>query len=187
MQINHLINGKSVLGTDYFETVNPATQEVLAEVASGGEAEVNAAVAAAKAAFPKWANTPAADRAKLIRKLGAVATSIRDVAQVLVDELRAHFGWPHVSLFRVDRDRSRAGSDRGGRLAQGVRGLDDGGYAVARLDERDGGGLDGCVLGGLGSRVPWGTHAGAGNDVGHRVTVRRRSAGSAQVEPDRAT
>ena len=67
MQINHLINGKSVPGTDYFETVNPATQEVLAEVASGGEAEVNAAVAAAKDAFPKWANTPAADRAKLIR------------------------------------------------------------------------------------------------------------------------
>ena len=53
MQINHLINGKSVAGTDYFETVNPATQEVLAEVASGGEAEVNAAVAAAKAALPK--------------------------------------------------------------------------------------------------------------------------------------
>jgi 5-carboxymethyl-2-hydroxymuconic-semialdehyde dehydrogenase len=32
---------------------------VLAEVASGGEAEVHAAVAAAKAAFPKWAATPA--------------------------------------------------------------------------------------------------------------------------------
>ena len=53
MQINHLINGKSVSGTDYFETVNPATQEVLAEVASGGETEVNAAVAAAKEAFSK--------------------------------------------------------------------------------------------------------------------------------------
>jgi 5-carboxymethyl-2-hydroxymuconic-semialdehyde dehydrogenase len=56
--------------TDYFETVNPATQEVLAEVAAGGEAEVDAAVAAAKATFPKWANTPATDRARLIRKLG---------------------------------------------------------------------------------------------------------------------
>ncbi|MEN9831106.1 MAG: hypothetical protein RLZZ487_711, partial [Pseudomonadota bacterium] len=33
-----------------FETINPATQEVLAEVASGGEAEVNAAVAAANSA-----------------------------------------------------------------------------------------------------------------------------------------
>jgi len=69
-QIDHLIGGKSVKGSDYFETVNPATQEVLAEVASGGEAEVNAAVTAAKEAFPKWAGMPAPERAKLIRKLG---------------------------------------------------------------------------------------------------------------------
>ena len=48
MKIDHLINGQRVAGSDYFETRNPATQEVLAEVASGGEAEVNAAVAAAK-------------------------------------------------------------------------------------------------------------------------------------------
>ena len=34
MRIDHLINGKAVAGRDYFETVNPATQEVLAEVAS---------------------------------------------------------------------------------------------------------------------------------------------------------
>ena len=30
MRIEHLINGKSVAGKDYFETVNPATQDVLA-------------------------------------------------------------------------------------------------------------------------------------------------------------
>ena len=82
MQINHLINGKSVAGTDYFETINPATQEVLAEVASGGEAEVNAAVAAAKAAFPKWAGLPAPERAKLVRKLGdLIAQHVPEIAQ----------------------------------------------------------------------------------------------------------
>ena len=43
-------------GRDTFETVNPATQETLAEVARGGPDEVNAAVAAAKAAFPAWAS-----------------------------------------------------------------------------------------------------------------------------------
>jgi 5-carboxymethyl-2-hydroxymuconic-semialdehyde dehydrogenase len=57
-QIQHLIDGQSVAGRDYFETVNPATQEVLAEVASGGEAEVHAAVAAAKAAFPNGPACP---------------------------------------------------------------------------------------------------------------------------------
>ena len=82
MRIDHLINGKAVPGRDYFETVNPATQEVLAEVASGGEGEVNAAVAAAKAAFPTWAGMPAPQRAKLIRKLGdLIAAHVPEIAQ----------------------------------------------------------------------------------------------------------
>jgi 5-carboxymethyl-2-hydroxymuconic-semialdehyde dehydrogenase len=82
MRIEHLINGKSVAGRDYFETVNPATQEVLAEVASGGEQEVNDAVAAAKAAFPAWSSMAAPDRAKLIRKLGElIAKHVPEIAQ----------------------------------------------------------------------------------------------------------
>jgi len=67
MRIDHLINGKSVAGKDYFETVNPATQDVLAEVASGTSIEVNAAVQAAKDAFPAWAARPATERAKIMR------------------------------------------------------------------------------------------------------------------------
>ncbi|MDP9968909.1 5-carboxymethyl-2-hydroxymuconic-semialdehyde dehydrogenase [Variovorax paradoxus] len=87
MRIEHLINGKAVKSTDYFETVNPATQEVLAEVASGGEAEVNAAVAAAKEAFPKWAGMPAAERAKLVRKLGdLIARHVPEIARTETDD-----------------------------------------------------------------------------------------------------
>lgn len=82
MRIDHLINGKTVAGRDYFETVNPATQEVLAEVASGGAAEVDAAVAAAKAAFPAWAGLPATERAKLVRRLGdLIAQHVPEIAQ----------------------------------------------------------------------------------------------------------
>ncbi|MGO2345848.1 MAG: aldehyde dehydrogenase family protein, partial [Providencia sp.] len=69
-QINHWINGKNVASKAYFETTNPATGEVLAEVASGGQDEINQAVAAAKDAFPKWANTPMKERARLMRRLG---------------------------------------------------------------------------------------------------------------------
>jgi 5-carboxymethyl-2-hydroxymuconic-semialdehyde dehydrogenase len=92
MQIQHLIDGAAVPSRDYFETVNPATQEVLAEVARGGEREVDAAVAAAKAAFPAWAGRPAAERAALLRKLGDLiakhvaeiaATETRDTGQVI--------------------------------------------------------------------------------------------------------
>ena len=66
MRIPHLINGQLVEGRETFNTVNPATQEVLAEVCDGGAAEVNAAVAAARAAFPAWAGRPATERAALI-------------------------------------------------------------------------------------------------------------------------
>src|SRR5260370_23775581 len=92
MQIQHLVNGAAVPSRAYFETVNPATEEVLAEVARGGEREVGAAVAAAKAAFPAWAGLPSPKRAELLRKLGdlitkhvpAIAkTETRDTGQVI--------------------------------------------------------------------------------------------------------
>ncbi|MGI9218392.1 MAG: aldehyde dehydrogenase family protein, partial [Hydrogenophaga sp.] len=82
MKIDHLINGKTVAGTDYFETVNPATQGVLAEVASGTDAEVNAAVQAAKDALPAWAGLPATERAKKVRALGdLIAKHVPEIAR----------------------------------------------------------------------------------------------------------
>ena len=69
-KVNHWINGKNVESKEYFEDLNPATGEVIAEVASGGQKEIDEAVAAAKEAFPKWANTPMKERARLMRKLG---------------------------------------------------------------------------------------------------------------------
>ena len=87
MKIDHLINGKAVPGDTYFETVNPATQQVLAEVAAGGEAEVNAAVSAAKDAFPKWAGLPATERAKKIRALGElIAQHVPEISTTETDD-----------------------------------------------------------------------------------------------------
>ena len=87
MKIDHLINGKAVPGDTYFETVNPATQQVLAEVAAGGEAEVNAAVSAAKDAFPKWAGLPAIERAKKIRALGElIAQHVPEISTTETDD-----------------------------------------------------------------------------------------------------
>lgn len=45
--VNHWIDGKNITSKDYFTTINPATGEVLADVASGDK-EINQAVAAAK-------------------------------------------------------------------------------------------------------------------------------------------
>jgi 5-carboxymethyl-2-hydroxymuconic-semialdehyde dehydrogenase len=80
--IPHLINGQAVASATSFETLNPATQEVLAEVAAGGAGEINAAVQAAKDAFPKWAGLPATERARLMRKLGElIAAHVPEIAR----------------------------------------------------------------------------------------------------------
>ncbi len=86
-RIDHLINGKSVAGSRYFETVNPATQGVLAEVASGTETDVDAAVRAAKDAFPAWAGLPATERARKVRALGdLIARHVPEIARTETDD-----------------------------------------------------------------------------------------------------
>jgi aldehyde dehydrogenase (NAD+) len=52
-----------------FEVVNPATGRVLARVAQAGSADVDAAVAAAKAARPDWRGTPGSVRARYLYAL----------------------------------------------------------------------------------------------------------------------
>jgi betaine-aldehyde dehydrogenase len=51
------------------EVIEPATEEVMAEVPRAGVEEVDAAVARAKAAFPAWRAVAPADRARLLRDL----------------------------------------------------------------------------------------------------------------------
>jgi len=55
-RFGHFINGTWQPPTDggYFETTDPSTGEVLATVAQGSAADVDAAVRAARAALPKW-------------------------------------------------------------------------------------------------------------------------------------
>ncbi|HZG93324.1 MAG TPA: aldehyde dehydrogenase family protein [Mycobacteriales bacterium] len=55
---------------DVFKTINPATEEVLAEVSTAGEQDVDRAVAAARKAFDGgWGAMPGAERAKYIFRI----------------------------------------------------------------------------------------------------------------------
>jgi len=81
--IEHLIGGDKVGSRETFETLNPATGEVIDEVAAAGEAEVAAAVDAARRAFPAWAAKPAAERARLMRRLGdLIAANVPELASL---------------------------------------------------------------------------------------------------------
>jgi aldehyde dehydrogenase (NAD+) len=77
------INGKFTApkSRKYFPTINPATEEQLAEVAEAGEADVNAAVEAAKKAQPKWARLKPQERAKyLFRIARRIQERAREIA-----------------------------------------------------------------------------------------------------------
>src|ERR1700753_2377095 len=84
-----LINGQFVESktSEWHDVVNPATQEVLAQVPFATDAEIDAAVAAAKAAFKTWRNTPLAARARIMLKLQAlVRENMTRIAQTLSAE-----------------------------------------------------------------------------------------------------
>jgi aldehyde dehydrogenase (NAD+) len=55
-----------------FKTVNPASEEVLAEVASAGPEDVDRAVAAARRAFEPWSALPGAERAKYLYRIARI-------------------------------------------------------------------------------------------------------------------
>lgn len=68
MLISHRINGQVVVNSAnrIQKVFNPATSEVSAQVALADNSEVDAAVAAAKAAFPAWASTSVLKRARVM-------------------------------------------------------------------------------------------------------------------------
>lgn len=79
----HFINGKFVEPTEgeYFDTVNPATEEKLAEVTNGSHADVDAAVKAARQAYNKyWSKMSGRDRGRYIYR---IARMIQEKAREL--------------------------------------------------------------------------------------------------------
>jgi malonate-semialdehyde dehydrogenase (acetylating)/methylmalonate-semialdehyde dehydrogenase len=84
-----LLDGKFIDSqtNEWHDVVNPATQEVLAQVPYSTDAEINAAVASAKEAYKTWKNTPIAARARIMLKLQAlVREHMSRIAQTLSAE-----------------------------------------------------------------------------------------------------
>lgn len=63
-----LINGEFVASTtdQWIPVTNPATQEVLCEAPAATPAEMEQAIASAKAAFESWKEVPVSERARLM-------------------------------------------------------------------------------------------------------------------------
>jgi aldehyde dehydrogenase (NAD+) len=110
-----LIDGQWVDSAQHFDTVNPATGEVLTQIPEASAAEVDAAVAAARKAFESgpWRKMPASERGRLIWRLAdLIESNIDELAELetldngkpifesryvdmpmVIDVLRYYAGW----------------------------------------------------------------------------------------------
>lgn len=70
----HFIGGEFVdsSGSEALKTVNPATEQVLAEFAQGTDEDVDRAVAAARKAFTDWSALPGSERAKYLFRIARI-------------------------------------------------------------------------------------------------------------------
>ncbi|HWW05834.1 CoA-acylating methylmalonate-semialdehyde dehydrogenase [Collimonas sp.] len=85
-QINHFISGTAVSGRSerYSDVYNPATGEVVAQVALASAQEVDKAVASARAAFPAWAETSPLRRARVMFKFKELLEQNHDKLAALI-------------------------------------------------------------------------------------------------------
>jgi succinate-semialdehyde dehydrogenase/glutarate-semialdehyde dehydrogenase len=88
LRVDSYINGSWIAGSKRFAVANPATGEVIAEVADLGAAEVTAAIDAAVPAQREWAKRTAKDRAMVMRKwFDLVMANAEDLAVILTTEM----------------------------------------------------------------------------------------------------
>ena len=88
-------------GERFRELVSPVTGEVLAEVGDAGRADIDAAVAAARSAQPKWAALSAWERAKVCH---AIADLIDERREAFAHALSLEQGKPYLAEALPDID-----------------------------------------------------------------------------------
>lgn len=71
VSLDHWIGGRRIGSAETFANRSPIDGALLGEVAAGGAAEVEAAVSAARAAFPAWAALGPAGRLPILRRFAA--------------------------------------------------------------------------------------------------------------------
>lgn len=81
------IDNQPVTTAATLAVVNPATEEVFAHAPDCGATELDAAVAAARAAFPGWRETPLGERQRMVRKLGeALLANRTELSRLMTQE-----------------------------------------------------------------------------------------------------
>jgi acyl-CoA reductase-like NAD-dependent aldehyde dehydrogenase len=81
-----IINGQRTTAKETFDVLNPATLDVVDSAPRSGEAELEQAINAAKAALPLWRQDLSARRAAVEKCTVLIRENLQDIAQTLVQE-----------------------------------------------------------------------------------------------------
>ena len=82
-----IIGGKRVSAHSTFSVINPATGVAFADVAAGDISHLEAAVAAARSAFPAWSGTADPERQRLLHAIGdALQTNMPELMELVTRE-----------------------------------------------------------------------------------------------------
>jgi aminomuconate-semialdehyde/2-hydroxymuconate-6-semialdehyde dehydrogenase len=105
--LENFIGGNFIgpLSGAFIEGINPATGEVLCQIPDSGKKDIDAAVNAAKKAFPEWSVTPVEERFRLLNK---IATLIDENLDALALAETTDTGKPLWLSKRVDIPRASA-------------------------------------------------------------------------------
>ena len=88
MEFQNYIDGKWVKGRNTFQTINPANEELVADIAQAEISDVDAAVDAAREAFKSWRLLPAPLRGEMLFKVGDLLKQKKEeLAQLLTRDM----------------------------------------------------------------------------------------------------
>lgn len=128
--LTHFIGGEPVVADTPFQSINPSNiNEIIARYPAGGAAEVNAAVAGARAAFPAWSAASPELRSDLLDRVGAtIMTRSAELGELLAREegkLRAEAVGEVIRAARIFKYFAGEALRRHGQTLQSTRpGLD---------------------------------------------------------------
>ncbi len=88
MEFQSYINGKWIKGQSTFQTINPANEELVADIAQAELTDIDAAVNAAKESFKSWRLVPAPLRGEMLFKVGDILKQKKEeLAQLLTRDM----------------------------------------------------------------------------------------------------
>ena len=145
LEFNMTIGGQQVPTKETFDVINPATGELVAQCPNASAEDLDAAVAAAKEAFPAWSSLPDAERKSICASLaGKLEEEAENIAQTLTKEQ----GKPLGGLgSRFEMGGAQAWAGHTASLSLPVKVLQDDDQALIELHRKP--------IGVVGSITPW--------------------------------